>query len=300
MDLLFVLLVVFLPLTTCLPAKTIWRPTPGVAAAAAAAASSSSVASLALSTVTTTVVTSSVALETTGLHQISGPTPTVAFAAPSSSALVERFPAETPDEVTPAGRRLPLRLKLWYDLLAEQLEDADSPHPRKGPKMASTLSHDELVSAILYGPAVPGESPTTTVPAATPSSSLRPRAPEMISTHDYTSMLFSAPNNPPVCGMSWASLDLSRVTAMEHLALSDCGTCLEICGAAGCADVLAIDRGGKGLDLSTGAKARVLGAENDIGEATWREVDQARCRGVWSGEMFLEGDTPPGKLRSLL
>ena len=197
---------------------------------------------------------------------------------------------------------MPLRLKLWYDLLAEQLEDPDSPNTRTGPKMASTLSHDELVAAIIYGPPVPGRALTTTLPAArssSVSSTLRPRAPEVISTHDYPSMLTSAPNNPPVCGMSWGSLDLSRVTAMEHLDTNDCGTCLEICGVAGCADIMVIDRGGKGLDLSTAAKARVLGVGNDVGEARWREVDQARCRDVWNGEMFLEGDKPPGKLQSL-
>ena len=300
MDLFFFLLLVFLPLSACLPSPV-----------APAVAASSSVASFALSTGTTTVVASSLALETIDFHQASGLAPAVVAAVPSSPALIERFPAEFPDEVAPdstvaanslAGRRVPLRLKLWYDLLAEQLEDPDSSNTRTGPKMASTLSHDELVAAIIYGPPVPGEAQMTALPAAgssPASSSLRPRAPEVISTHDYPSMLTSAPNNPPICGMSWASLDLSRVTAMEHLALSDCGTCLEICGAAGCADILVIDRGGRGLDLSTAAKARVLGGGNDIGEARWREVDHARCRGIWNGEMFFKGDKPPGKLRIL-
>ena len=83
---------------------------------------------------------------------------------------------------------------------------------------------------------------------------------------------------------------------MQNLSPGDCGTCLEVCGAAGCADVLAIDRGGRGLDLTTAAKARVLGAGNDIGEASWREVELGRCSGIWNGRMFFDWEAPPGKL----
>ena len=60
--------------------------------------------------------------------------------------------------------------------------------------------------------------------------------------------------------------------------------------------MLAVDKGGRGLDLSTGARDGVLGPGEDIGHAVWREVDGGACRGIWDGRMFTEGDERVGKL----
>ncbi|MCJ1393010.1 hypothetical protein MMC18_005882 [Xylographa bjoerkii] len=105
-----------------------------------------------------------------------------------------------------------------------------------------------------------------------------------ITLNDYPSLAAIA-LNPPYCGFAYnyPLLDLTRVTAMETATSTDCGTCLRVCGAAGCQDVLTIDKGGRGLDLSTGARDTVLGAGQDIGWAEWGVVDGGFCEGVVKG-----------------
>ena len=84
--------------------------------------------------------------------------------------------------------------------------------------------------------------------------------------------------NPPFCGMPYSSLDLNRVTAMQDGI--QCGACLEVCGNNGCVDVLAIDQGGQGLDLSTGAFGQIFGQADTPAYATWNPVDGGRCAGI--------------------
>ncbi|MCJ1401446.1 hypothetical protein MMC11_004659 [Xylographa trunciseda] len=105
-----------------------------------------------------------------------------------------------------------------------------------------------------------------------------------ITLNDYPSLSTIA-LNPPYCGFAYnyPRLDLARVTAMETATTADCGTCLRVCGAAGCKEVLVIDKGGRGLDLSTGARTAVLGEGQDIGWAEWGAVDSSFCEGVVRG-----------------
>ncbi|MCJ1293744.1 Mucin-2 [Xylographa carneopallida] len=109
--------------------------------------------------------------------------------------------------------------------------------------------------------------PTANTTSSSHSSSLAPRSPlssRHITLNDYPS-LSAITLNPPYCGFAYnyPLLDLTRVTAMEAATQSDCGSCLRVCGAAGCREVLVIDRGGRGLDLTTGARDAVLGAGQD-------------------------------------
>ncbi|MCJ1420636.1 hypothetical protein MMC32_006995 [Xylographa parallela] len=128
-------------------------------------------------------------------------------------------------------------------------------------------------------------TPNTTSPTQPPP--LAPRSlPSSghITLNDYPSLSTIA-LNPPYCGFAYnyPQLDLARVTAMETATPTDCGTCLRVCGAAGCQEVLVIDKGGRGLDLSTGARDAVLGAGQDVGWAEWGVVDSMFCQGVVRG-----------------
>ncbi|KAI9700712.1 MAG: hypothetical protein M1836_002081 [Candelina mexicana] len=101
-----------------------------------------------------------------------------------------------------------------------------------------------------------------------------------ISVHQYPETGRNAPNNPPFCGMPWHALDLNRITAVQDLTQSQCGTCLEICGVKRCITMLAVDRGGQHLDMSTGVSLSVIGTENGVAEAWWKVVDLKWCHGI--------------------
>ena len=103
-----------------------------------------------------------------------------------------------------------------------------------------------------------------------------------ISVEDYPEIGPSAPNNPPFCGMPWSQLNLNFITAVEGLQQSECGTCLQVCGSSGCVFALAVDRGGDGLDLSTGCSTNVIGNSDSRGYAEWQAVDSTNCNGIWN------------------
>jgi hypothetical protein len=132
-----------------------------------------------------------------------------------------------------------------------------------------------------------------TLSVATIALYLRPAAAStsgsgLITVEDYPVFGPNAPHNPPFCGMPYDSLDLNRITAVQDLSQHECGTCIHVCGAAGCANVLAVDRGGIGLDLSTGISVSVIGNKDGRGHATWKKVDKAACHGIWDGRMYGE------------
>ncbi|KAI9864620.1 MAG: hypothetical protein M1813_003109 [Trichoglossum hirsutum] len=109
-----------------------------------------------------------------------------------------------------------------------------------------------------------------------------------ISVEDYPVFGPHSPNNPPFCGMPYDSLNLNLITAVATLTKSECGTCLEVCAKVGCANVLAVDHGGAGLDLSTGISKKVIGNDNGRGFARWKPVAKSKCKGIWDGRMFGE------------
>ncbi|MCJ1475817.1 hypothetical protein MMC13_004481 [Lambiella insularis] len=125
-------------------------------------------------------------------------------------------------------------------------------------------------------------SPRSTSAPLSPRS--RPPSSGHITLNDYPS-LASISTSPPWCGMAYnyPHLDLTRVTAKEKLTPAECGTCIQVCGNAGCKNVLVIDKGGRERDLSTGSRNAVLGAGNDIGDATWMGVDGKLCAGIVKG-----------------
>ncbi|KAJ2764301.1 hypothetical protein IWQ56_004538 [Coemansia nantahalensis] len=96
----------------------------------------------------------------------------------------------------------------------------------------------------------------------------------IITYHDYQALpLSSVANNPPSCGMPYAQLDLTRITAVQALDNKvDCGQCVKVCNAKDDAKfvyVLAVDLGGRGLDLSKPSFGRLFPLDDGIGPATW-------------------------------
>jgi hypothetical protein len=103
-----------------------------------------------------------------------------------------------------------------------------------------------------------------------------------ISVENYPQIGASAPFNPPWCEMPWSELNLNRITAVQQMTKSECGKCLQVCGSSGCQYVMAVDKGGDGLDLSTGCSINVIGNNNGRGYATWHDVSSSYCNGIWS------------------
>ncbi|BFZ61836.1 hypothetical protein YB2330_002913 [Saitoella coloradoensis] len=109
---------------------------------------------------------------------------------------------------------------------------------------------------------------------------------QTVTEHDYPSYSDgSAVNNPPYCGLTYTytSLNLNYVTAVQPIDASTCGSCLKVCGSTGCRYFLAIDKGGRGLDVSTGGAIEVFGQNTDPAPAEWEVVDPGFCEFVWSG-----------------
>ncbi|KAI9309329.1 hypothetical protein BJ944DRAFT_258710 [Cunninghamella echinulata] len=91
-------------------------------------------------------------------------------------------------------------------------------------------------------------------------------------------------NNPPACEMPYATLDLSRIVAVQALnKATDCNKCLKIVNSGNGKYVyaLAVDMGGQGLDLSTPSFKALFGQQWDASPATWSETDYANCKGIY-------------------
>ncbi|CAO3621326.1 unnamed protein product [Cunninghamella echinulata] len=91
-------------------------------------------------------------------------------------------------------------------------------------------------------------------------------------------------NNPPACEMPYATLDLSRIVAVQALnKATDCNKCIKIVNSGNGKYVyaLAVDMGGQGLDLSTPSFKALFGQQWDASPATWSETDYANCKGIY-------------------
>ncbi|SAM08038.1 hypothetical protein [Absidia glauca] len=94
-------------------------------------------------------------------------------------------------------------------------------------------------------------------------------------------------NNPPACGMPYATLDLSRITAVQGLnKATDCNKCIKVVNTQDPSKyvyVLAVDLGGSGLDLSIPSFKKLFGQQYDASPASWAEADASHCAGIYSG-----------------
>lgn len=106
-----------------------------------------------------------------------------------------------------------------------------------------------------------------------------------ITYHDYQALPLAAlANNPPSCGMPYRDLDLTRITAVQTMNVpTDCGKCLKVSNARNgkFVYVMAVDTGGRGLDLTKPAFGQLFDIADGVGPAKWEQVDGMHCQGIW-------------------
>ncbi|ORZ19533.1 hypothetical protein BCR42DRAFT_409977 [Absidia repens] len=107
-----------------------------------------------------------------------------------------------------------------------------------------------------------------------------------ITPQDYIGLPADAlKTNPPACGMPYATLDLSRITAVQALdSKADCNKCIKVVNTKNKKFIyaLAVDLGGAGLDLSIPSFKELFGQQYDASPATWSETDYSNCAGIYS------------------
>ncbi|CAO3597160.1 unnamed protein product [Absidia cylindrospora] len=107
-----------------------------------------------------------------------------------------------------------------------------------------------------------------------------------ITPQDYIGLPAAAlKTNPPACGMPYATLDLSRITAVQALdKTADCNKCIKVVNTQNNKFIyaLAVDLGGAGLDLSIPSFKELFGQQYDASPATWSETDYSNCAGIYS------------------
>ncbi|KAI8088866.1 uncharacterized protein BX664DRAFT_331606 [Halteromyces radiatus] len=108
-----------------------------------------------------------------------------------------------------------------------------------------------------------------------------------ITPQDYIGLPAAAlATNPPACGMPYATLDLSRITAVQNLnAGTDCNKCIKVVNTKDPSKfvyVLAVDLGGSGLDLSIPSFKKLFGQQYDASPASWSETNYSNCAGIYS------------------
>jgi len=111
-----------------------------------------------------------------------------------------------------------------------------------------------------------------------------------ITTHDYLSMPPSAyVNSAPSCGTNYTNLDITRITAVQLLDKTvDCGTCIRVSSGSDptrYVDVLAVDTGGRGLDLSTPSFQHIFDDTTGVYPAQWQPVSSDNCRDIYKGTL---------------
>ncbi|KAJ2804462.1 hypothetical protein H4R20_002500 [Coemansia guatemalensis] len=116
-----------------------------------------------------------------------------------------------------------------------------------------------------------------------------------ITYHDFQSLPMNLlANNPPSCGMPYAQLDVTRITAVQQMdKATDCGQCIKVCNADDTSKyvyVLAVDTGGRGLDLSKPSFAKLFNIDDGVGPAQWEPVSSSNCAGIWSNGPGDSGD----------
>ncbi|KXN65262.1 hypothetical protein CONCODRAFT_13215 [Conidiobolus coronatus NRRL 28638] len=107
---------------------------------------------------------------------------------------------------------------------------------------------------------------------------------QVVTCHDYEGMDPISLKNPPSCGYDYSKLDLTRVTAVQGLSKSQCGSCLRVSNPSDPSNwihVLVIDTGGRGLDLSTSAFIKLFNSTDHPSRAMWYPVESDNCEGIY-------------------
>ncbi|KAI9294175.1 hypothetical protein K502DRAFT_274312, partial [Neoconidiobolus thromboides FSU 785] len=86
--------------------------------------------------------------------------------------------------------------------------------------------------------------------------------------------------NPVMCGFLGSHMDLNRVTAVQDLTGAECGSCLKVTGNNKVVYVMAVDRGGQGLDINMSSFKELFGEETGRFDASWEVTDSGNCAGI--------------------
>ncbi|KAJ9049568.1 hypothetical protein DSO57_1023142 [Entomophthora muscae] len=111
-------------------------------------------------------------------------------------------------------------------------------------------------------------------------------------TTNYYHIQKAALNISPVaCGIYGNDMDVSRITAVQGLTFDECGTCLRVSNPDDSTKfqfVMAVDRGGRGLDLNMDTfKVLFNGQESGAFMAKWEVTESSHCAGIITGNYTL-------------
>ncbi|KAI9291439.1 hypothetical protein K502DRAFT_272853, partial [Neoconidiobolus thromboides FSU 785] len=104
-----------------------------------------------------------------------------------------------------------------------------------------------------------------------------------ISTHPYQEQRSILETSQVACGIPASQMNLDRVTAVQGLDKSQCGTCLKVTSKQNglVLYIVAVDIGGQGLDMNTVAFSQLSDGETTGHvDVTWESTDAGKCAGV--------------------
>ncbi|MFI6920954.1 hypothetical protein ACIBIZ_13450 [Nonomuraea spiralis] len=120
---------------------------------------------------------------------------------------------------------------------------------------------------------------------------------QKVTFHEFRPGKGSLDEIPMSCGIPGSALDLSRITAVQGLTASECGTILKVVNPTR-PDippqyVMAVDRGGRGLDLNTDTFKALNGGSLSEGlvPAKWEPVSSSFGEGILLDDRFA-GELP--------
>ncbi|KAI9290876.1 hypothetical protein K502DRAFT_284086, partial [Neoconidiobolus thromboides FSU 785] len=87
--------------------------------------------------------------------------------------------------------------------------------------------------------------------------------------------------NPVFCGYKGSHMDINRITAVQSLTLNECGACLKVTAKNGkFVYVMAVDKGGFGLDLNKKSFTQLFGINSGRFDAKWEKTEASHCKGI--------------------
>ncbi|MFJ3973343.1 hypothetical protein ACIPYR_35055 [Streptomyces parvus] len=112
-----------------------------------------------------------------------------------------------------------------------------------------------------------------------------------ISSHNYRAMA-DLPNYSVFCDIPISMMDLTRITAVQGLDTDECGTILKVTNPLkpdAPQYVMAVDRGGAGLDLNSDSFRELFGTNENFQRASWEPADPSHGKGIIHEDVELPG-----------
>lgn len=117
-----------------------------------------------------------------------------------------------------------------------------------------------------------------------------------VTTNYYHTQRAALAVSPVSCGIYGNDMDVNRITAVQGLSHEECGTCLRVTNPEDPSKsqyVMAVDRGGRGLDLNLETfRALFNGQESGAFAAKWEVAESSKCSGIVTGNYNLPAFKP--------